>query len=57
VTARILRFRPRRRACDLCGLSFNPTKVSTHLCHKCWSWTMVAVLQRRMAVLLEGARS
>lgn len=56
MNATIVRFRPRRRACDLCGYGFNPTRTSTRLCHRCWAWTRAAWHQRRMAVLLEGVR-
>lgn len=57
MNARILRFAPRRRTCDLCGYAFNPTQVSARLCHRCWAWVRVAWHQARMAVLLEGART
>lgn len=52
----VIRFRPRRRQCECCGYSFIPARTWHRACRKCYSWTRLAICQRRMAGLLEGAR-
>lgn len=51
----ILRFAPRRRACLACGYSFVPVRSWHRMCRTCFAWSRVAICQRRMAGLIEGA--